>query len=89
MCRHGFETPLDCALCKDRLEEILNPRCVYVTRGESLYHFSKTCRRLELRRERIRRKRGTRMLIDKVQEDNVKSQRVPCSFCCSKEGRAR
>lgn len=81
MCKHGFETPLDCPICKDNLDEIKSPRFVYVTAGGTHYHFSPSCTALELGQEMVSERGGTPAPIETVAEDSVKYDRSPCKTC--------
>ncbi|MFM8946343.1 MAG: hypothetical protein ACKOJC_06490, partial [Actinomycetota bacterium] len=48
MCKHGFQTPVDCPICKGQVEERKPKRMVYVTEYGEVYHFSMQCDALEL-----------------------------------------
>ena len=81
MCKHGFETPLVCPICKDKLDEVLSPRFVYITAGGTHYHFSPNCHALELGQEMVTERGGTPAPIETVAEDSVKYDRSPCRSC--------
>lgn len=85
MCRHGFQTPFDCPVCKGTVENKSSGNFVFQTEGGSVYHYSETCHSLVFGQQMVEERGGNPAPIERVAEDSAKLERPPCPKCRPKK----
>lgn len=87
MCKHGFQTPLDCPTCDGKIEERSPSQMVYVSEGGTAYHYVQTCHALEFGQSMVEERGGNAAPIERIAEDTAKLDRSPCRQCKPKKSK--
>lgn len=81
MCKHGFQTPADCPVCKGDVTSRTVGAVVYFTAGGTHYHYSPSCPALVYGQKLVEERGGTPAPIESAFEDSVKYDRITCRTC--------